>query len=48
MELDTFADAIKNNSITIVTINDGYQSLRLAHMIMDDVNHNLNLIQENK
>ena len=48
LELDTFADAIQNNSIPIVTINDGYQSLRLAHMIMDDVNHNLNLIQENK
>jgi len=47
LELETFADSILNNTIPIVTINDGYQALRIAHQIMDDVNQNLNLIQEN-
>ena len=46
-ELDTFADAILNNSTPIVTISDGYKALKIAHLIMDDVEKNLNLIQEN-
>lgn len=47
MELETFAQAIKNDTIPIVTINDGYQALKLALMIMKDVDENFNLIQEN-
>ncbi|MFK8038175.1 MAG: Gfo/Idh/MocA family oxidoreductase [Crocinitomicaceae bacterium] len=46
-ELSTFADAITNSSTPIVTITDGYLALKIAHLIMDDVSKNLNLIREN-
>jgi len=34
-ELETFADAVANDTIPIVTLNDGAKALRLAHQIMD-------------
>ncbi len=46
-ELATFAESILNDSKPIVTINDGYQALKIAHLIMEDVSKNLKLIQEN-
>ena len=46
-ELSTFSSSIINRSSPVVTINDGYQALRIAHLVMEDVNRNLNLIQEN-
>ncbi len=35
-ELETFADAIENNSTPIVTIEQGTEALRVAHMIIND------------
>ena len=35
-ELETFADAIENNSTPIVTIEQGTEALRIAHMIIND------------
>ncbi|NLP57883.1 Gfo/Idh/MocA family protein [Lutibacter sp. B1] len=35
-ELETFADAINNNTIPIVTIEQGTDALRVAHMIIND------------
>ena len=46
-ELSTFAESILNNSEPRVTINDGYEALRIAHLVMEDVSQNLNLIEEN-
>ncbi len=46
-ELSAFANAINNNSTPIVTISDGFQALKIAHLIMQDVDANLNRIQEN-
>ncbi len=46
-ELSAFAESINQNSPPIVTINDGYVALKIAHLIMEDVDKNLNLIQEN-
>lgn len=34
-ELETFADAINNNTIPIVTLEDGTEALRVAHQIID-------------
>ncbi|MDX1350831.1 MAG: Gfo/Idh/MocA family oxidoreductase [Putridiphycobacter sp.] len=47
LELETFAEAVVHKTSPIVSINDGYQALKIAHQIMDDVNQNLSLIQEN-
>lgn len=46
-ELSSFANSTINSSKPVVTITDGYQALKIAHLIMDDVDKNLNLIQEN-
>ena len=37
-ELETFADAINNNITTIVTLEDGTESLRIAYKIIDCFN----------
>jgi predicted dehydrogenase len=37
-ELETFADAINNNTTPIVTLEDGTEALRVAHMIIDSMN----------
>ena len=34
-ELDTFADAINNNTRPIVTLEDGTEALRIAHQIIN-------------
>jgi predicted dehydrogenase len=34
-ELDTFADAIKNNTTPVVTLSQATEALRVAHMIID-------------
>ncbi|MFD1552433.1 gfo/Idh/MocA family oxidoreductase [Putridiphycobacter roseus] len=46
-ELSAFANAIENKTIPVVTISDGFQALKVAHLIMQDVDVNLNRIQEN-
>ncbi len=35
-ELETFADAINNNSSPVVTLEQGTEALRVAHMIIND------------
>lgn len=35
-ELETFADAINNNTTPIVTLEQGMEALRVAHMIIND------------
>ena len=37
-ELETFADAINNNTTPIVTLEDGTEALRIAHRIIDCFN----------
>lgn len=37
-ELETFADAINNNTTPIVTLEDGTEALRVAYMIIDSMN----------
>jgi predicted dehydrogenase len=34
-ELETFADAINNNTTPIVTLEDGTEALRVAYQIID-------------
>lgn len=41
-ELQSFANAIENNTTPRVTINDGYQALNLAQMIMEKINFSSN------
>lgn len=43
-ELESFADAINNNTPPPVTINDGYAALELAYRIIDKMNSAINLI----
>ena len=40
MELQSFADAIKNNENTTVTEIDGYRAMEVAHQILDKINRN--------
>ena len=37
MELEAFADSIRNNKRPVVSIEDGYDALKLAHQIIDDM-----------
>jgi len=37
-ELKSFKESILNNTVPLVTIQDGYQALKLAQMIMDKIN----------
>jgi predicted dehydrogenase len=39
-ELESFYSAIINNTIPMVTINDGYSALEVAYRIIDKINHN--------
>jgi predicted dehydrogenase len=39
-ELETFADAINNNTTPIVTLEDGTEALRVAYMIIDSMEKN--------
>ena len=36
-ELESFADAINNNTTPIVTLEDGTEALRVAYMIIDSM-----------
>lgn len=40
MELQSFADAIRNNKTTAVTEVDGYRAMEVAHQILDKINRN--------
>jgi predicted dehydrogenase len=44
MELQSFADAIKNNKNTTVTEIDGYRAMEVAHLILDKINRNHQII----
>lgn len=44
MELETFYDAIINNSTPPVTVIDGYNSLELAYKIIDKLNSTANML----
>ena len=46
-ELFTFAQAIENNTVPIVSIEDGEYALDVAHQIMDKLKSTGNLIKEN-
>ena len=39
-ELETFADAINNDTTPVVTLEDGTEALRVAYMIIDSMNEN--------
>lgn len=43
-ELETFADAIINNKVPAVTIEDGFEALSVAHRILDKINTSLSAI----
>lgn len=42
-ELESFANAISNNTVPSVTINDGYAALDLAYRIIEKMNQSANL-----
>ncbi|MBI3135106.1 MAG: Gfo/Idh/MocA family oxidoreductase [Bacteroidetes bacterium] len=46
-ELYTFAEAIQNNTVPIVSIDDGTYALEVAHQIMEKLKSGGNLIKEN-
>jgi len=41
-ELNSFKDSIINNTIPLVNIEDGYQALKVAQMVMDKINVSFN------
>ena len=41
-ELETFADAINNNTTPIVTLEDGTEALRVAYMIINSMENKTN------
>jgi len=47
MELETFADAINNNTRPWVSIDDGYKALEVAHKIIDQLRLNANFAAGN-
>jgi hypothetical protein len=40
MELESFRDAITNNTNTIVSEVDGYRAMEVAHQILDKISRN--------
>lgn len=46
-ELDSFHDAIVNNTEPIVTIHDGVQALKVCYMILDEIDKNRRIVQNN-
>jgi len=40
-ELFTFAQAIQNNNTPLVTLNEGYEALRVAHVIIEKINERI-------
>ena len=45
-ELSTFADAINNDTVPLVTLHDGYSALDVAHKIIEKLMVNSNLMEE--
>ena len=43
-ELFTFYEALQNNTTPIVTIQDGYKALKVAHQILEEIDKNLQKI----
>jgi predicted dehydrogenase len=41
-ELSSFKDSIVNNTMPLVNIEDGYQALKVAQMVMDKINASFN------
>lgn len=46
-ELESFHEAIVNNTEPSVTIHDGVQALKVCYMILDEMNRNQQIIQNN-
>ena len=40
-ELVSFAKAIQNNSLPLVTLNDGCKAIRVAHTVMEKINERI-------
>ena len=40
-ELVSFANAIQNNSLPLVTLNDGCKALRVAHTVIEKINERI-------
>ncbi len=45
MELETFADCIKQDTRPIVTIEDGYRALKVAHEIIEEIKQRMEMLQ---
>jgi hypothetical protein len=39
MELEAFVDSIINNKPTVVSENDGFLAMEVAHQIIDKINY---------
>lgn len=46
-ELVSFAQSIENDTVPLVSLQDGLKALEVAHWIMDELNHSRSLIKEN-
>ena len=46
-ELESFHNAIVNNTKPIVTIHDGVQALKVCYMILDEIDKNRRIVQNN-
>lgn len=46
-ELRTFSEAIRTNTPTIVPLEDGYQALRVAYLIIDKLKSSMTLMNDN-
>ncbi len=46
-ELESFHNAIVNNTEPIVTIHDGVQALKVCYMILDEIDKNRKIVQNN-
>ena len=46
-ELESFHNAIVNNTEPIVTIHDGVQALKVCYMILDEIDKNRRIVQNN-
>ena len=46
-ELESFHNAIVNNTEPPVTIHDGVQALKVCYMILDEMGRNQQIIQDN-
>lgn len=46
-ELESFHNAIVNNTEPIVTIHDGVQALKVCYMVLDEIDKNRKIVQNN-